>query len=234
VNKIINWVADHDNKKVFIVLYISISLVLSIAISLFWLLFAVLIHFLFEVVGQSHKRVNGKSVLLESLWETKLDFALVMFAWWLAIYLDFIFGVAGIGAAARVGAQTASRAGQVGGKAVEASARVAAWSRIIRAVLLSLDDIGNAVKAIYQSRTKKNQAIESTPVKPKEKLNLPNKTDALVNHTSSWFSKWNIVDYIGVVLFCLCFLLIVLAPVLIGVSLSEIIGITLNEFHPWP
>jgi hypothetical protein len=152
----------------------------------------------------------------------------------LAIYLDFIFGVAGIGATARVGAQTASRAGQVGGKAVEASARVAAWSRIIRAVLLSLDDIGNAVKAIYQSRTKKNQAIESTPVKPKEKLNLPNKTDALVNHTSSWFSKWNIVDYIGVVLFCLCFLLIVLAPVLIGVSLSEIIGITLNEFHPWP
>lgn len=235
MNKIIKWVADHDNKKVFIVLYISISLVLSIAISLFWLLFAVLIHFLFELVGQSQKQVNGKSVLLESLWETKLDFALVMFAWWLAIYLDFIFGVAGIGAAARVGAQTASRAGQVGGKAVEASARMAAWSRIIRAVLLSLDDLGNALKAIYQSRARKNQVEEESTGKiPEQKLDPPDETGSLVTHSSSWIAKWKAIDYIGVVLFCLCFFLILLAPKLIGVSLPEIIGITVKEFHPWP
>ncbi len=232
MSRIINWVADHDNKKLFIVLYISISLVLSIAISLFWLLFAVLIHFTFELIGQSRKQENGRSVLLESLWETKLDFALVMFAWWLAIYLDFIFGVAGIGAAARVGAQTASRAGQVGGKAVEASARVAAWSRIIRAILLSLDDVGNALKAVYQSKAKKKNPESSKEIITEENYSAVHKEDA--RQGSSWSLKWQVVDYIGVILFGLCLLLIVLAPVFIGVGLSEIYEITVQEFHPLP
>jgi len=232
VSRIINWVADHDNKKLFIALYISISLVLSIAISLFWLLFAVLIHFIFELIGQSQKKNNGRAVLLESLWETKLDFALVMFAWWLAIYLDFIFGVAGIGAAARVGAQSASRATHLGGKAVEASARAAAWSRIIRAVLLSLDDVGNAFKAIYQSRNNKKHTSDANERRQETKVIKDNQD--IMQKRSSWLSKWSSVDYIGVVLFCLCLLLIVFAPVLIDVRIPEIINITLDEFNPWP
>ena len=232
MGKIINWIVDHDSKKLFIVLYISISLVLSIVISLFWLLFAVMIHFAFELIGQSQKQKNNKNVLLESLWETKLDFALVIFAWWLAIYLDFIFGIAGIGAAARVGAQTASRAGQVGGKAIEASARVAAWSRIIRAILLSLDDVGNALKAIYQSKTKKKVTELSNESNTENYQSKVPIDDSRLG--SSWLAKWKVVDYIGVMLFVLFLLLIVLAPLVIGVSLPEIYEITLKEFHPWP
>lgn len=231
-NKILSWVADHDNKRVFIVLYISISLVLSIAISLFWLLFAVLVHFAFEMISQSRKQKTVMSVFMESLWETKLDFALVMFAWWLAIYLDFIFGVAGIGAAARVGAQAASRTSQVGSKVVQSSARATAWGRIIRAILLSLDDVGNALKSVYQSKASKARH------KPKEDRIIENTKSNVQYRTSttasSWIAKWKIIDYVGVVLFFICLILIGLAPLLIGVELKEIYKITIDEFHPLP
>ncbi len=230
--KILNWVADHDNKKIFIVLYISISLVLSIAISLFWLLFAVIIHFAFELISQNQKQGSFTSVLMESFWETKLDFALVIFAWWLAIYLDFIFGVAGIGAAARLGAQTASRTSQVSGKVIQSSARTAAWGRIIRAILLSLDDVGNAIKSVYQSKASKmrNKPIPERNLE-RTKANTPNIKRVT---KSSWLSKWQIIDYVGVSLFLICLILIALAPFLIGVELKDIYKITIDEFHPLP
>ncbi len=230
--KILNWVADHDNKKAFIFLYISISLVLSIAISLFWLLFAVLIHLAFELISQSRKQESFMSILTESLWETKLDFALVMFAWWLAVYLDFIFGVAGIGVAARMGVQTASRTSQVGGKIIQSSAKATAWGRIIRAILLSLDDVGNAMKSVYQNKASKMRN------KPIPEINFEhtsqNKPNKKPTTKSSWFIKWQIIDYVGVALFFICLLLITLAPFLIGVELKELYKITIEEFHPLP
>lgn len=184
------------------------------------------------MITQSRKQKALMSVFMESLWETKLDFALVMFAWWLAIYLDFIFGVAGIGAAARVGAQAASRTSQVGGKVIQGSARATAWGRIIRAILLSLDDVGNALKSVYQSKASKVRH------KPKPDRNIENtKLDALCQKpttTSSWIAKWKIIDYVGVLLFFICLILIGLAPFLIGVELKEIYRITIDEFHPIP
>ena len=41
VNNIVIWIANHDNNKWFVIFYIGLSLILSIAISLFWLLLAV-------------------------------------------------------------------------------------------------------------------------------------------------------------------------------------------------
>ena len=227
LTKIINWIADHDNKKWFIVLYIGFSLVLSITISLFWLLLAVLVHFVFELIGQSKKKEGNQTILLESLWETKLDFALVIFALWLAVYLDFIFGVAGIGAAARIGAQTASRTGQVAGKATEVTVRFAAWNRVIRAILLSVDDVANAIKAVYQGKKPKKKKTERISENlPKEEIRLKNK--------SSWGYRWHTIDHVGVGLFIISLLLIVLAPILIDASYEKMKIILFEEFHPFP
>ena len=222
MNKTLRWISHHDNKKIFIFLYIGLSLVLSIAISLFWLLFAVLVHFAFELVAQSVRKQGASNVLLESLWETKLDFALVVFALWLSVYLDFIFGVAGIGVAARAGAQAASRAG----------ARFAGWHRIIRAVLLSLDDVGNALKAYFASKkSKRKEAAEKLTGKEEQKEEPETE---IKTSSTSWTHRWGIADHIGVWMFVLFTLLILIAPWAIGMSWQTIGEIMLKELHPWP
>lgn len=229
VKNIINWIANHDNKTLFIVLYIGLSVVLSIVISLFWLLFVVLIHFAFELITQSRMRPGGRSMLLESLWETKLDFALVIFALWLAVYLDFIFGIAGLGAAARGGAIAASRTGSqaanIGGKVAQVSARFAALQRIIRGILLSLDDVANAAKSFFQ-RKKSLPADDG-----EEACKVMENQDV---QGSSWTGKWTGVDYAGVILFLLSFALILLAPFITGLTWAEIGSVITEEFHPFP
>jgi hypothetical protein len=50
----------------------------------------------------------------EILWELKLDFALMIFVFWLAVYLDFKFGIAGLTAEAGVAAQTGFCVAQAG------------------------------------------------------------------------------------------------------------------------
>jgi hypothetical protein len=230
VKSLINWITDHDNKTLFVVLYIGLSIVLSIAISLFWLLFVVLIHFAFELVTQSRAQSGAKNIFYESLWETKLDFALVVFALLLAVYLDFIFGVAGLGAAARGGAVAASRTGagaaNTGAKVAQVSTRFVAMQRAIRGIMLSLDDVANASKSFFQRKKPKS-----------EKINEPEKNSAGNNYVasgSSWTAKWSVIDYIGVAVFAVSALLILLAPVLIGMNWSEILTITTEEFHPFP
>jgi hypothetical protein len=230
VKSLISWITDHDNKTLFIVLYIGLSIVLSIAISLFWLLFVVLIHFAFELIKQSKVQSGDRNIFYESLWETKLDFALVVFALLLAVYLDFIFGVAGLGAAARGGTMAATRTGagaaNTGAKVVQVSTRFAAIQRAIRGIILSLDDVANAAKSFFQRKKPKS-----------EKINNPEKNIAGNQYAasgSSWTSKWSVIDYIGIVLFAVSALLILLAPVLIGMSWAEIISIASEEFHPFP
>lgn len=228
MKKAINWIALHDSKKLFIVAYIGLSLVLSIAISLFWLLFAVLVHLIFELITQSKHKKGFGNILLESLWETKLDFALLMFALWLAVYLDFIFGVAGIGALARGGAHAASRATHIGTGVAKTGARFATLTRVIRGILLSIDDVANALRAFLLRRKAKSMPNESSTDESIEidKEIVPTKT--------SWMGKWGTIDYIGVALLAICILLIALAPLIINLTGDELIQILKLELRPFP
>lgn len=203
---------------------------LSIAISLFWLVFAVMIHLGLELIRQQSKKQGAQTIILESLWETKVDFALVAFALCLAVYLDFIFGVAGLGAAARVGVQTGSRAGRVGGRLARLTSRFAAWQRIIRNILISLDDVLNAARFIQKARrARKNRKPNKSPA---EELTIST-TDPHPTR-SSWVQKWSAGDYIGGLLFVLFVLLVVLAPWIIDMPYSEVLSVIKTEFHPFP
>ncbi|WP_157666512.1 hypothetical protein [Alkalitalea saponilacus] len=185
---------------------------------------------MFELIRQNQIYKKPKHIFLESLWETKLDFALVVFALWLAIYLDFIFGIAGVGALARVGVQSASHSGSVAAKGAEISVRFATWNRAIRGILLSLDDAGNAAKAIYQSKSSKKDSYESG-----YDANVINSnSDENTKVSTSWRNKWNVIDYMAVCLFLLTFVLIVLAPFILNISFAGIISVAMEEFHPLP
>lgn len=235
LKNILNWIAEHDEKLLFIVLYIIISLVLSIAVSLFWLLFAVLLHLGLELIRQSRVKTGKKTIILESLWETKSDFALVAFALWLVVYLDFIFGIAGLGAAARIGVQSSSRVGRIGARLANFVTRFAAWQRVVRSVLLALDDLLILGRIIQNSRRAKiMKKYDQKNGSDNTHESLPGKERESDPYKSSWSQKWSSGDYFGLGMLALFLLLVITAPWITGHTYADIKEIISVEFNPFP
>jgi hypothetical protein len=130
---LVRWVHAHDESWLFIISYVGLAVVLSIWISIFWLVVVVCIHFGLELVRQGARSDGPRTTLGLALWETKLDFSLVLFALALGVYMEWVLGLAGLGPAARLGAQSAARA--------------AGWTRALRGVLLSVDDAAQVCRA---------------------------------------------------------------------------------------
>jgi len=145
------WVLNHDDSWIFIILYVGLAVVLSLWISLFWLLAVVAGHFVLEWIRQRHIRDAG--VLPQVFWELKLDIALILFALVLTLYLEVVFGILGLQAAGRAGA--IARVGARGGS------RFAAWERTLRGLLLSADDAAQVARAIAMRRASNDRASNS-------------------------------------------------------------------------
>lgn len=209
------WIIEHDDRWLFMVLYIGLAVTLSVWISLFWLVAVVAGHGVLEWIRQSHLHGKRRMVLLETLWELKLDIGLVLFALALALYMDLVLGVVGLQSAARLGA--AARGG----------ARFAAWERTIRGVLLSVDDMAQVARAVTVNRGGGNgdgedpaDADDATPPAP-----LP---------WGSWQGKWGKGDWIALSLNALCLLLILVSPLLTEHTPATAFVTMLAELHPWP
>lgn len=70
----------------------------------------------------------------------KLDIVLVIFALWLAVYFESIFGLLGLSAASRTAAQ--------GG------ARFLAWQKSIKGALMTVDDAAQLARGVMRVRAK--------------------------------------------------------------------------------
>jgi hypothetical protein len=139
-----DWIADHDDSKAFAAIYISASLILSLGVSLFWLAACVAVHFVFEAIAAAKKQ--QRNVVGAAFWGTKFDISLVLFSLWLAVYLDTIFGMVGLGVAAKTATQTAVRFG--------------AWQKIVRIFLLSADDIVMVIKGFFGGRKSAGKPVQ--------------------------------------------------------------------------
>lgn len=156
LNTIKTWIINHDDKKLFVVLYISLAVILSIWLGLFWLCVVVGVHYLFEVIIKLDSRLPVHRALALGVWEVKLDIFLIILALLVSIYMDVILGAAGLSA----GARTAATAG----------ARFAAWQRVIRVIALSVDDLAQAVRGFLPRRkpvdSQEGQTAEATVAPP--------------------------------------------------------------------
>ncbi|TVQ31900.1 MAG: hypothetical protein EA376_07895 [Phycisphaeraceae bacterium] len=202
------WIINHDDSWLFIGAYVTLAVVLSIVISLFWLLVVVGIHILFEWIRQRHTDRWTPGVVVRVLWEVKLDIALVMFALALAVYMDVVLGAAGLGAAARTGTMSA--------------ARFAGWERAIRGVLISVDDMAHVARAAGGKR-KNGSDTEDSP-------------DAAETFSmwGGWTQRWAVGDHIGFWLLVVSLLCIAAAPALIGQTPQEVWLTLLEELRPLP
>ena len=132
-NSFLEWIVNHDESRVFVILYIGLAVFLSIALGLFWLCVVVAVHLLFEVIRQWSISGISLKVLAFAVWEIKLDIFLIFFAFVITVYMDIILGAAGLSAGARA--------------AASAGSRFALWQKMIRSLLLSIDDLAQIFKA---------------------------------------------------------------------------------------
>ena len=149
------WVRDHDESWIFVVLYLGLAVGLSVFVSLFWLVVVAGLHFLLELVRQRHYREGPRSVVLHALWEVKLDVGLVLLALTLVLYIEVVLGILGIQSAARAAAVT--RAG------ARVGTRAAAWERNLRTFLLTVDEMARVVHAGFMLRQKRKRSKAGAP-----------------------------------------------------------------------
>jgi hypothetical protein len=199
------WVCEHDDRWLFIVGYVGLAVVLSVWISLFWLVVVVGAHLLLEIIRQ--RLIAPHRVGARVLWELKLDLALILFSFVLAVYMEVVLGAAGLGSVVRVGARAAPRA--------------AGWIKVLRGALLSLDDAAQVARAVAARR---NAGSADTITEPAAR------SPDYRFHPRDWTLGDRIAIGLGVV----CTLLLLAAPLLIDISLGDVGRLLLSELQPFP
>lgn len=203
-SRLLAWVAEHDDSWFFILLYVGLGLVLSMTISLFWLAAVVMAHGVLEWLAMSRRGIRDHRPG-RVLWHLKLDIGLTLVALWLGLYIEVLFGMAGLGATARAGAQTA--------------ARTIAWQRAIRGTLMTADEAAHVVKAIATRGGKKG------PARP---------APAVTDDRLPWRRPWSRGDKFAVIFTTTWAVLILLAPVLTDHTVSSALAVLAADLHPWP
>jgi hypothetical protein len=221
LDRIHSWIVAHDESRLFMVAYIGLALVLTIWIGLFWLVALVAVHLLFEYFRCRHDGIAGLRALGAAAWGVSLDIALVLFALVLAVYLQVVFGLLGLHALGRAG--TAMQVGVRGG------VRLASWEKVIRGVLLSLDDAFQGARAVLAMKSK-GGAGELDAVAP-TRAESP---AAVSIERAPRASGWSRGDLLATSLAAVCIALILIAPIITENSWNDVLSIISLELRPFP
>lgn len=213
-----DWILNHDERWSFILLYLGLAVVLSIWISLFWLVAVVAVHGLFEGIRQKAEDEGAPFplILARVCWSIKLDISLVIFALVLGVYMEIIMGIAGLGSAARAGVQ-----------GVKTGARFVVWEKALRAVLLSMDDLAQVLRVLLRRRRRSDGVAENPPCVAAEAGNG-------FSGRNADRSAWTAGDRVCLVFGGICIFLLFISPWATDHGFRGILQILMQELHPWP
>lgn len=211
--KLRQWILSHDDRWLFIVPYIALAVILSVVLSLFWLIVVVAVHFVLEILRQRflaelrEEKVHFLTLALRSVWEIKLDIGLIIFALALALYMEIVLGVVGLGAAARGTAMAGTRV----------ASRFGVIQQALRAFLLSVDDLAQVARVVVKRRKGETTAEEVKEDEISDGRIRPGRGDYMI------------LSFIAI-----CSLLIVLAPVLTDQPVEAVLAQIGEELAPFP
>jgi hypothetical protein len=252
-----DFIAHHDERWLFVVVYIGLAVVLSVMLSLFWLVAVAGLHLGLEYLRQAQHYQTRSDIMTHALWEIRLDLALVLLALAMAVYMNVVLGLLGLQSAAR--ATAAARAGA-------RVTRIAAWQRNIRAFVLMADDAFRVVQiavtrffrrepaaaALAVARETGSQAAASADLPsagragatgtsspdgghvPSRPPRIDAATDAPSTVIRSWRDAWTWGDRATVALGAGCTALIVLAPFFTPHDWTAVTLTLLEQLHPFP
>jgi len=241
---ILHWVRTHDESWLFVAIYIGFAVVLSVWLSLFWLVLMVGIHFLLEIFRQARDHEVWPAVLSMASWEIRVDLALLLLAFAVSLYMDLIMAILGLQSLGRAAVAT-SRVG----------ARAVAWQRAVRAVVLGFDDVANAIRAIFMK--KGGASVEAAragaggdarampPSGPAEaapevvssgdpETETADTSDARRSTVPGWGDRWGFWDRFTMALSAACVIAMVAAPPLTDSTYAQAVETLIEELRPFP
>jgi hypothetical protein len=227
------WILAHDERFSFAAVYILLAVGLSLFVSLFWLLVIVAIHVVFEWLKkryQGYERMGHAAVW--TLWDTKFDLALALFAFVLAAYAGVSFGVAGAQSAGRLGV-LASRLGPI--TRGFAAARVILF-RLWFAARVIIIRKADMARATALAKLAEQQAAANAAENVTAELDGQNsaKNMGLIPQVLPWKTQWTRGDRIALAFIGLNVILLVLAPVVTDQTLPGMLVSFREKLHPWP
>ena len=215
----LRWIIEHDEKRLFLVGDVGLSLLLTIGISLFWLLFLVGVHFLFEMLKDWHYGARDPRRLLAwAAWDIKFDIALVTVAIFLAALTEAQFGIAGIGGLSRISAT---------------------FSKVTRG-FIPIKDIVLGLRIVCTRKLDRRDILQRrlTLIKDQKRANIEEvhrvETQRLQNYRYPWDMKWNLTNKIilGVMVVNVC---LTIGVIFLNQNppLAMLEGL-IRQLHPWP
>jgi hypothetical protein len=237
-----DFIAHHDDRWLFVAVYITLAVVLSIVLSLFWLVAVAALHFGLEYLRQAQHRQGRREIVSHALWEIKLDIALVLLALALSLYMNVVLGVLGLQSAARAAAATRV-------------ARFAAWERNVRAIILLSDDVARVIQIGVSRVLRRPQAPNPAQVMVAARRDggtgevrasggvEPARRERAVPVARppeppapprSWREAWTTGDRVTVALLAASLLLMVAAPAFTEHDWAGATQVLLSELHPFP
>lgn len=219
-----NWILNHDDSWLFMILYVGLAVVLSLWISLFWLLVVVAAHGVLEWVRQREIDPGIPGVLARIAWELKLDVALFVFALGLSIYMEPLLGVVGLRGAARAG--------------VHGAGRFAIWQNALHGFLLSVDDAAQVARMVAARRARnadaRNARVGSADEDGDPGVCGDGPQTEPFSKWGGWTEKWGRGDWFAIGFGLMCIGFILLGPVLTDHDYPSIVATFAAELHPWP
>lgn len=206
-----NWVANHDERWSFILLYVVGAVLLSVFASLFWVAMLALLHFGIEI--WRHYIIEDEKPILLSLWQVKLDIALILFALVIGLYSEIVMGALGLGQAAR-GAQIVSR--------------FAIIERGLRIFFLTVDDFTRISLILWRRVVKKQNGKTGKDMQRAVEL-LEQEEEKLHPVDESKLSKG---DIFSLSFGALCLILLIISPYFTGDTALETVQAILAELSP--
>ncbi|MFU8806503.1 MAG: hypothetical protein ACNA8W_22015 [Bradymonadaceae bacterium] len=214
------WILNHDNSWAFIISYITLAVVLSIWISLFWLIAVVAVHGFFEWVCQREIDDEPLGVFARIAWELKLDVGLIAFALALGVYMEVVLGLVGLSAAGRAGVQSAGR--------------FAVWQNALRGTLLSVDDAAQVVRMVAAKGNEEGADDMDVMSGPEVAVDDVTLKGPEWSKWGGWPQRWDKWVWLQLGFGVVCIGLILAGPSLTDHSFAEVVAIMAEELHPWP
>ncbi len=208
-----NWIKDHDDRWSFVILYVGGAVCLSVFLNLFWVVMLMTGNFFLKLYRNYLLMLPRP--LLTSLWQVKLDIALVIFALMIGIYAEHVFAALGLSQAARAGQAV---------RGLQMATRFGLIERGLKVFLMTIDDQARLINAVVKARKKKHGV---NIVVPEDALPEPEEDDIRL----PW-KKWGKGDVFSFAFGGVCLLLISAAPLLIDHSYHEIFGNIVRQLHP--
>lgn len=212
MERVRNWIKDHDDRWSFVILYVGGAVALSILTNLFCVVLLMTGNFFLK--AYRNYLVGKPAIFRTSLWQVKLDISLVLFALVIGLYADHVFAALGLSQAARAGQAV---------RGLQLATRFGIIERGLKVFLMTIDDQARLINAVAKARRKKKAAIDITPdMIPEPEANEP---------AYPW-EKWGKGDIFTFVFGGTCATLILSAPLAMEVSMADVLNSIIMQLSP--